>query len=104
MARPRFVESVLAACPDEAARTAVESVLRLWHGQRVYISRSRPSCAEARAKAAARYVLLGTRRDTAVALLIARGVSARHARRLLKKAEGTHGATCVRTPCEDVNP
>ena len=87
-----FIEAVLAAAGQADPRREVEAVLRMWAGCRVYLPRTPLQRIEPAADLARRLVFGGVGARAAAELLrLRRGLSARHARRLVRSAVAMRG-------------
>jgi hypothetical protein len=87
----RFVDELRAAAASPEPERAVDGVLRRWAGSRVYVPRRAPRRDPTR-EVAERLVFAGVSRQDAMRILIERrGISARHARRLVALAVAIRG-------------
>lgn len=94
-----FVDELLHALGEAPTRQQVEAVLRKWAGGKVYVN-ARPLRRFEPADVARRLVFSGVTRTSAVETLCGRGVSDRHARRLVAQAVAERGqamTACLRT-------
>lgn len=87
-----FVEEVMRAVGEVPTRAEVLAVLRKWAGGRVYIN-AQPLRTTSPSETAHRLIFNGVTRTDAVEALRGRGVSARHARRVVGQAVATRGQT-----------
>lgn len=91
MTAPRFADELLQAARGPEPATEVARILRKWGGCRIYVHR-RTLGADSAADAAFRLVAAGVPRQTAQRILRQRrGISARHARRLVARAVAARG-------------
>ena len=82
-----FIQALMAAASAADPRQQVEAVLRQWAGERVYLPRTPLQRIEPAADLARRLVFGGVGARAAAELLrLRRGLSARHARRLVRSA------------------
>ncbi len=87
-----FVQALLAAAGQGDARAQVERVLRMWAGQRVYIPVAALVRGQTARQAAIEIVRAGVGTRAAQAMLVQRfGLSARHARRLVRAGVDVRG-------------
>lgn len=88
-----FLEALLTAAGQADARRAVESVLKTWAGERIYVPRGPLQRDGDTAADLARRLIFGgvTTRSAAEILRKRRGLSARHARRLVRACVAMRG-------------
>ena len=97
---PGFIEAQLAAASAADSRQQVEAVLRQWAGERVYLPRTPLQRIEPAADLAQRLIFGGVGARAAAELLrLRRGLSARHARRLVRAAVAMRGQRMAVLPC-----
>ena len=95
-----FIQALLAAASAADPRQQVEAVLRQWAGERVYLPRTPLQRTEPAADLAQRLIFGGVGARAAAELLrLRRGLSARHARRLVRAAVAMRGQRMAVLPC-----